>query len=141
MYLKRWQLNIINAFLLVSLIAVAYVMFRNIVTPELKAEEVASVTMAISATDDVEKHVTGADDLRRFIKVFNSIDLRYAPLGGNEEEWAMKVQVQVDEKLDILVQEDMIRVGKAWYKADRAKINELLFLYPEFSYPAENRKE
>ena len=141
MYLKRWQLNIINACLLVSLIAVAYVMFRNIVTPELKAEEVTSVTMAISATDDIEKRITGADDLRRFIKVFNSIDLRYSPLGGDPEEWAMKVQVQVDERLDILVQDDMIRVGKAWYKADREKISELLFLYPEFSYPAENSIE
>lgn len=139
--MKRWQLNIINACLLVSLIAVAYVMFRNIVTPELKAEEVTSVTMAISATGDVEKRVTGADDLRRFIKVFNSIDLRYSPLGGDPEEWAMKVQVQVDERLDILVQDDMIRVGKAWYKADREKISELLFLYPEFSYPAENSIE
>lgn len=139
--MKRWQLNIINACLLVSLIAVAYVMFRNIVTPELKAEEVTSVTMAISATHDMEKRITGADDLRRFIKVFNSIDLRYSPLGGNPEEWAMKVQVQVDERLDILVQDDMIRVGKAWYKADREKISELLFLYPEFSYPAENSIE
>ncbi len=35
----------------------------------------------------------------------------------------------------------MIRVGKAWYKADREKISELLFLYPEFSYPAENSIE
>lgn len=136
MYLKRWQLNIINSFLLVSLIAVAYVMFRNIVTPELKAEEAASLTMTISASGDVEKHVTGADDLRRFIKVFNSIDLRYSPMGGNPEEWAMKVRVNADETLDILVQDDMIRVGKTWYKADREKINELLFLYPEFGYPA-----
>jgi hypothetical protein len=141
MYLKRWKLNMINAALLVLLIAVAYVMFRNIVTPELKADEVTSVRMSIRATEDSEKHVTGVDDLKRFIKVFNSIDLRYAPLGGNTLEWAMKVQVEGEETLDILVQEDMLKVGKSWYKADRGKMTELLFLYPEFSYPVTNSPE
>lgn len=135
MYLKRWQLNIINAVLLVSILAVAYVMFRNIVTPELKVEEVNSVTLTIKASEDAEKRVTGADDLRRFIKVFNSIDLKYSPLGGNPDEWAMKVEVHGDENLDMLVRPDMIRVGKSWYKADREKMTELLFLYPEFIYP------
>lgn len=136
MYLKRWQLNIINAALLVLLLAVAYVMFRNIVTPELKVEEINSVTLTIKASEDVEKRVTGADDLRRFVKVFNSIDLKYSPFGGNPDDWAMMVEVNGDETLDMLVKSDMIKVGKSWYKADREKMTELLFLYPEFIYPA-----
>ncbi|MBP1919085.1 hypothetical protein [Youngiibacter multivorans] len=139
--MKRWKLNMINGVLLVLLIAVAYVMFRNIVTPELKADEVTSVSMSIRATEDAVKHVTGKDDMRRFIKVFNSIDLRYSPLGGNPAGWAMKVQVEGEETLDILVQDDMLRIGKSWYKADRSKMTELLFLYPEFSYPATNSPE
>ena len=141
MYLKRWKLNMINSALLVLLIAVAYIMFRNIVTPELKADEVTSVRMSIRATEDAVKHVTGADDLKRFIKVFNSIDLKYSPLGGNPVEWAMKVQVEGEKTLDILVQDDMLRVGKSWYKADSGKMTELLFLYPEFSYPASISQE
>ncbi|MBW8381190.1 MAG: hypothetical protein K0M69_01540 [Youngiibacter sp.] len=139
--MKRWKLNMINATLLVLLIAVAYVMFRNIVTPELKTDEVTSVRMSIRATEDDVKHVTGADDLKRFIKVFNSIDLKYSPLGGNPVEWAMKVQVEGEKTLDILVQEDMLRVGKSWFKADRGKMTELIFLYPEFRYPATNSSE
>lgn len=134
--MKRWQLNIINAALLVLLLAVAYVMFRNIVTPELKVEEINSVTLTIKASEDVEKRVTGADDLRRFVKVFNSIDLKYSPFGGNPDDWAMMVEVNGDETLDMLVKSDMIKVGKSWYKADREKMTELLFLYPEFIYPA-----
>ena len=129
------KINILGLILLMLLVFVSYYLFKSIFVPNLAREDISQLTMTMVESRNMEKAVTGRDDINRFVFHFNALELEYTVLGNDEQDWKMLVGLEGEKEGRILITSDRVRLNRSWYKADTEDLELLKGLYNEFNYP------
>lgn len=129
------KINILGFILLMLLVFVSFYLFKTIFVPNLAREDISQMDMTMVESRNMEKTVTGRDDINRFVFYFNALELEYTVLGNDEQDWKMMVGLEGEKEDRILITSDRIRLNRSWYKADPEDLDLLKGLYNEFNYP------
>lgn len=129
------KINILGFILLMLLVFVSFYLFKTIFVPNLAREDISQMNMTMVESRDMEKTVTGRDDINRFVFYFNALELEYSVMGNDEQDWKMLVGLEGEKEDRILITSDRIRLNRSWYKADPEDLELLKGLYNEFNYP------
>lgn len=131
------KINLLGFILLMLLVFVSFYLFKRIFVPNLVHEDISAVTITLLETRTMEKTVTGRDDIRKFVSIFNALELEYSIFGNDEQDWKMMVGFEGEKEGKILITSDRVRLNRSWYKTDPEDLEWLKNLYPEFNYPLE----
>lgn len=129
------KINLLGFILLMLLVFVSFYLFKRIFVPNLANEEISAVTMTMLESRDMEKTVTGRDDINRFVFYFNALELEYSIFGNDEQDWKMMIGYEGEKEGRILITSDRVRLNRSWYKTDPEDLERVKGLYSEFDYP------
>ena len=129
------RINILGFILLILLVFVSFYLFKRVFVPNLENEDISAVTMTMLESRNMEKTVTGRDDIKKFVFYFNALELEYAFFGNDEQDWQMLVGLEGEKDGRILITLDRVRLNRSWYKTDPEDLERVKNLFSEFDYP------